>query len=147
MPYFSKEDIAKARKMDLLTFLKARDPENYFMCMGIPIALASMIVSRFQTGNGWAKHRHLHKGRWWFSTKYWHRKGNRNWVFCTEDKELIRVDHTTVVRHIKVRENANPFFDIEYFNEIKFKQGMKKLTGKFRRMWEKQNGCCCPRSL
>ncbi|GEM_PF-2228908 len=52
MPYFNKEDIAKARKMDLLTFLKVRDPENYFMCMGIPIALASMIVSRFQTGNG-----------------------------------------------------------------------------------------------
>lgn len=26
MPYFSKEDVAKARKMDLLTFLQARDP-------------------------------------------------------------------------------------------------------------------------
>ena len=90
----------------------------------------------------WAKRRHPHKGRWWVSTKYWHRKGTRNWVFCTEDKELIRVDHTSVVRHIKVRENANPFLDTEYFNERKFKQGMKKLTGKFRRIWENQNGCC-----
>ena len=90
----------------------------------------------------WAKRRHPHKGSWWVSTKYWHRKGTRNWVFCTEDKELIRVDHTSVVRHIKVRENANPFLDTEYFNERKFKQGMKKLTGKFRRIWENQNGCC-----
>ncbi|MGN0734691.1 MAG: group II intron reverse transcriptase/maturase [Anaerovoracaceae bacterium] len=90
----------------------------------------------------WAKRRHPHKGRWWVSTKYWHRKGNRNWVFCTEDKELMRVDHTLIVRHIMVRENANPFLDTEYFNERKFKRGMKKLTGKFRRIWENQNGCC-----
>ncbi len=90
----------------------------------------------------WAKRRHPHKGQWWVSTKYWHGKGSRNWVFCTEDKELIRVDHTSVVRHIKVRENVNPFLDTEYFNERKFKQGMKKLTGRFKRIWKNQNGCC-----
>ena len=90
----------------------------------------------------WAKRRHPHKGQWWISTKYWHRKGNRNWVFCTEEKELIRVDHTSVVRHIKVREKANPFLDTEYFKERKFKQGMRRLTGKFKRIWENQDGCC-----
>ena len=90
----------------------------------------------------WAKRRHPHKGQWWISTKYWHRKGNRNWVFCTEEKELIRVDHISVVRHIKVREKANPFLDTEYFKERKFKQGMRRLTGKFKRIWENQDGCC-----
>ena len=90
----------------------------------------------------WAKRRHPHKGQWWISTKYWHRKGNRNWVFCTEEKELIRVDHTSIVRHIKVREKANPFLDTEYFKERKFKQGMRRLTGKFKRIWENQDGCC-----
>ncbi|MFR3404456.1 MAG: group II intron maturase-specific domain-containing protein [Blautia faecis] len=51
----------------------------------------------------WAKRRHPKKGHWWISTKYWHRRGNQNWVFSTETKELIRVDHTPIVRHTKVR--------------------------------------------
>lgn len=33
----------------------------------------------------WAKRRHPHKGRWWVSTKYWHSRGNRSWVFSTKD--------------------------------------------------------------
>ena len=47
----------------------------------------------------WAKRRHPHKGKWWVSTNYWHRRGNRNWVFSTEDKELLRVDHIPIIRH------------------------------------------------
>lgn len=40
----------------------------------------------------WAKRRHPHKGQWWVSTNYWHRRGSRNWVFSTENKVLQRVD-------------------------------------------------------
>lgn len=90
----------------------------------------------------WAKRRHPHKGRWWVSTRYWHRRGNRNWVFSTEDKELLRVDHIPIVRHIKIRLNANPYFDTEYFKERKFKQGMRRLSGRFKKIWQNQNGCC-----
>lgn len=57
----------------------------------------------------WAKRRHPHKGKWWVSTNYWHRRGNRNWVFSTEDKELLRVDHIPIIRHTKVRMDANPY--------------------------------------
>ena len=71
-----------------------------------------------------------------------HRRGNQNWVFSTDTKELIRVDHTPIVRHTKVREAANPFLDTEYFKQRKFNQGMKKLTGRFKLIWKNQDGCC-----
>ena len=97
----------------------------------------------------WAKRRHPKKGQWWVSTKYWHRRGNQNWVFSTDTKELIRVDHTPIVRHTKVRETANPFLDTEYFRQRKFNQGMKKLSGRFQLIWKNQDGCCyhCGMSL
>ncbi len=90
----------------------------------------------------WAERRHSHKGRWWVSTNYWHRKGNRNWVFSTENKELLRVDHTSIVRHTKVRIDANPYFDTQYFIDRKFEHGMKRLSGRFKLVWKNQNGCC-----
>lgn len=90
----------------------------------------------------WAKRRHPHKGRWWVSTNYWHRKGNRNWVFSTENKELLRVDHISIVRHTKVRIDANPYFDTQYFIDRKFEHGMKRLSGRFKLVWKNQNGCC-----
>lgn len=90
----------------------------------------------------WAKRRHPHKGRWWVSTKYWHSRGNRSWVFSTKDIELLRLDHIPIVRHTKVRMNANPYFDKEYFVKRKFDNGMKRLSGRFKLIWKNQNGCC-----
>ena len=90
----------------------------------------------------WAKRRHPKKGQWWISTKYWHRRGNRSWVFASGDKELIRVDHTAIVRHTKVRENANPYLDIDYFAQRTFNHGMKRLTGRFKLVWKQQDGRC-----
>ena len=90
----------------------------------------------------WAKRRHPHKGKWWVSTNYWHRKGMRNWVFSTDDKELLRVDHIPIIRHDKVRMDANPYFDTQYFTDRKFRHGMKRLSGRFKLVWKNQNGCC-----
>ncbi len=90
----------------------------------------------------WAKRRHPHKGKWWVSTKYWHRKGNRNWAFCTDNVELLRVDHIPIVRHTKVRMDANPYFHAQYFIDRKFNHGMKRLSGRFKLIWKNQNGCC-----
>jgi RNA-directed DNA polymerase len=90
----------------------------------------------------WAKRRHPHKGQWWVSTNYWHRRGNRNWVFSTEDKALLRVDHIPIVRHDKIRMTANPYLEPEYFQARQFKHGMKRLSGRFKQIWRNQNGCC-----
>ena len=90
----------------------------------------------------WAKRRHPHKGKWWVSTNYWHRRGNRNWVFSTEDKELLRVDHIPIIRHTKVRMDANPYLEPEYFHARQFSRGMKRFTGRFKQILKNQNGCC-----
>ena len=90
----------------------------------------------------WAKRRHPKKGKWWITTKYWHRRGNRSWVFAEDDTELLRVDHISIVRHIKVRVDANPYIDTEYFVKRKFDQGAKRLSGRFKHIWKNQNGRC-----
>lgn len=115
---------------------------NYHQSVCASEAFAHIDYILYELLWSWAKRRHPHKGRWWVSTRYWHRKGNRNWVFSTEDKELLRVDHIPIVRHIKIRLDANPYFDVEYFTERKFKQGMRRLSGRFKKIWQNQNGCC-----
>lgn len=90
----------------------------------------------------WAKRRHPQKGKWWVSTRYWHRRGNQSWVFSTENKSLRRADHTPIIRHIPVRMDKNPYLDEAYFTERKFKQGMQKLSGRFKKIWINQQGRC-----
>lgn len=115
---------------------------NYHQSVCASEAFAHIDYILYELLWSWAKRRHPHKGRWWVSTRYWHRIGNRNWVFSTEDKELLRVDHIPIVRHIKIRLDVNPYFDVEYFTERKFKQGMRRLSGRFKKIWQNQNGCC-----
>ena len=115
---------------------------NYHQSVCASKAFAHLDYILYELLWRWAKRRHPKKGQWWISTKYWHRRGNQNWVFSTETKELIRVDHTPIVRHTKVRETANPFLDTEYFRQRQFNQGMKKLSGRFKLIWKNQNGCC-----
>lgn len=90
----------------------------------------------------WAKRRHPHKGNWWVTDRYWHRKGTRKWVFCTENKELLLVDHIPIIRHTRVRMDANPYLEPEYFIQRQFNHGMKRLSGRFKQIWKNQNGCC-----
>lgn len=90
----------------------------------------------------WAKRRHPGKSKRFITKKYWHRRGSRSWVFSTDKSALIRVDSTPIVRHTKVRMDANPYMDTEYFTERKFKQGVKRLTGAFKSVWINQKGCC-----
>lgn len=90
----------------------------------------------------WAKRRHPKKGKWWITTKYWHMHGNRSWTFRTENKILLRVDHTPIVRHTRVRMNANPYLDQDYFVKRKFEHGMKRLSGRFKEIWRNQHGTC-----
>ncbi len=83
----------------------------------------------------WAKRRHPHKGQWWISTRYWQRKGNRNWVFSTENKGLLRVDHIPIVRHIKIRLDTNPFIDTDC--KAKIPTGNEKVVRTVQRNMEK----------
>lgn len=63
----------------------------------------------------WAKRRHPNKGAGWIKDKYFRRIGHRHWVFAARDKEanklvtLVLASDTKIRRHIKIRQNANPF--------------------------------------
>ncbi|MFV0402345.1 MAG: group II intron reverse transcriptase/maturase [Oscillospiraceae bacterium] len=122
---------------------KIRGWANYHQSVCASEAFAHIDYILFEFLWQWAKRRHPNKGQWWVSTKYWHRKGNRNWVFSTEDgKELLRVDHIPIVRHTRVRMDANPYLEPEYFIQRQFNHGMKRLSGRFKQIWKNQNGCC-----
>lgn len=90
----------------------------------------------------WSRRRHPNKSRRWIVQKYWHTKGNRHWVFCTDRKELKEVKHVSIVRHIKIRSTANPYLEPEYFEKRKFENGMRRLSGKFKVVWKKLSGIC-----
>lgn len=90
----------------------------------------------------WAKRRHPKKNRKWITANYWYSKGLRNWVFSTKNAELIRLGEVPIIRHTKVRMSANPYLDSEYFIQRKFQNGTKRLSGRFKKIWRNQNGCC-----
>lgn len=87
---------------------------NYHQSVCASDAFAHLDYVLYELLWRWAKRRHPKKNKWWISTRYWHRVGNRNWVFSTENKELIRVDSTVIVRHTKIKATANPFLDEAY---------------------------------
>ena len=97
----------------------------------------------------WAKRRHPNKSKKWKVHRYWHSKGSRNWVFCTEKTELKEAAHTPIIRHVKIRASANPYLEPEYFEKRKFQNGMRRLSGKFKTVWKNQKGICpvCSKSI
>ncbi len=90
----------------------------------------------------WAKRRQPQKSREWIASNYWHTKQNKNWVFSTENSELLCLSHVPIVRHTKIRMDATPYFDTQYFTDRKFQHGMKRLSGRFKQVWKNQKGCC-----
>jgi RNA-directed DNA polymerase len=57
----------------------------------------------------WCKRRHPNKSKTWVNKKYYHKVGNRNWVFKEGEQKLIVHADTPIVRHIKVRGDKSPF--------------------------------------
>lgn len=90
----------------------------------------------------WAKRRHPNKGKGWIYRRYWHIRGHRTSVFSTDGSRLIRMSRTPIVRHAKVRMDANPYIDIEYFEKRRFAFGCNRLSGTFKSVWIKQKGRC-----
>lgn len=59
----------------------------------------------------WAVRRHPNKPLKWIKSKYFQRKGSRDWVFCEKrgKLELLRMSDTPIRRHIKIKADANPY--------------------------------------
>ena len=99
----------------------------------------------------WCRRRHGNKGKWWISTKYFHKIGTRSWVFAAENqkgelKQLIIAASTKIIRHTKIRQGANPY-ESEwqvYFEEREGDRMFEGMSGRkaLKEMWSKQKGKC-----
>ncbi len=99
----------------------------------------------------WCRRRHSKKGKWWVSTRYFHRIGTKNWVFAAKNQkgeltQLIRAVDSKIISHTKIRLGANPY-DSEwqaYFEEREGEKMFEGMSGRkaLKNMWSKQKGCC-----
>ena len=102
----------------------------------------------------WSRRRHPNKGARWVKNRYFHREGRKNWVFAASEKDhgrtvtyhLYEIQSTRIVRHAKIREEANPFdpnWEMYFEQRIlsKLSQGLEGQRVK-RRMLKKQDGKC-----
>jgi RNA-directed DNA polymerase len=102
----------------------------------------------------WAKRRHPKKGAKWVKARYFHSRGLRNWVFygeTTDNKGTHQVQlpltfQTRIKRHVKVREQANPY-DPEWETYFEKRLDLKMDTNlkhrkKLLHLWQEQKGLC-----
>lgn len=103
----------------------------------------------------WARRRHPNKNSRWRKTKYFARRGNRDWSFFGEicDDEgrpskvwLYYAKSTPIKRHVKVKGEANPY-DPAYETYFEAREGAHMLdtfrgTRTLRYLWHEQNGFC-----
>jgi RNA-directed DNA polymerase len=99
----------------------------------------------------WCRRRHGKKGKWWISTKYFHKIGTRNWVFAAKNQkgefiQLITAASIKIIRHTKIRQGANPY-DSEwkvYFEEREGDRMFEGMSGRkaLKKMWNRQKGKC-----
>ena len=99
----------------------------------------------------WARRRHNNKPKRWIKERYFHTIGTRQWVFAAKDgTEFIRLKNasdTRILRHQKIRGDANPY-DKEwetYFEEREGYRLFEAMSGRqklIKKMWNKQKGLC-----
>lgn len=105
----------------------------------------------------WAKRRHPKKTSRWIVGKYFHRIGDRSWMFAvktseqTEDgkpvyRALRHAAKVPIERHQKIKSNANPYDPKweEYFEQRAMWRMTKSTLGRKRiaNLWMSQQGKC-----
>ena len=81
----------------------------------------------------WALHRHPNKGKRWIKARYFQTWKGRDWVFACPSKDLkkvpitklIHLSDTPIKRHVKIRNNANPF-DPQWKNYFEERTAIKR---------------------
>jgi len=103
----------------------------------------------------WARRRHPNKSCGWVRRKYFRTQNHQHWVFATQTRgydgkpralTLISASDTRIVRHVRVRSDANPFDPAwdSYFAERQGSRMLKRLQdrGFPTRLWQQQQGKC-----
>jgi len=104
----------------------------------------------FQSLWRWSVRRHPNKGKRWVKRKYFRTIGSRRWVFSGDirgkSKYLRHATDTHIVRHRKIKGEANPY-DPQWEVYFEKRLGLKMLDTlkgrrQLRRLWIEQNGLC-----
>lgn len=100
---------------------KIRGWANYHRHVASSTTFSHVDISIYNSLWQWMKRRHRNKSKTWMKMKYWF-NGSTPWTFSStcKDKngiprlyELIKASSIGIVRHVKIRGDANPF-DPEY---------------------------------
>lgn len=57
----------------------------------------------------WCKRRHNNKSLYWIKDKYFKTIENNNWIFADGESILIKASSIKIIRHTKIKGNANPY--------------------------------------
>jgi RNA-directed DNA polymerase len=103
----------------------------------------------------WARRRHPNKSRRWVRQKYFRTRDHRHWVFASQARgnngeprmlSLLSATDTRIVRHVRVKADANPFDPAwdSYFAQRKRLRMLERLQGRSfpKRLWQQQDGQC-----
>ena len=97
---------------------KIRGWANYFCHVVAKRTFSYVDYSIFQAILQWVRRRHPDKSAVWLKKKYFRSQGLRNWIFSTTVRDekgnshfldLLCAFDTPILRHVKVRAEANPY--------------------------------------
>lgn len=113
-------------------------------------AFSSIDDAIYRALKRWVKRRHPNKSHEWIWRKYFKTVGGKNWVFFGEVSgkavHLLQAASVPIVRHEKVRAEANPFDPawetyFEHRLDVKM-QGNLRGRRYLLYLWKEQNGLC-----
>lgn len=103
----------------------------------------------------WARRRHPNKSCGWVRQKYFRARDHRHWVFAAQTRgdtdeprilPLRLASDTRIVRHVRVKADANPFDPAwdSYFAQRKRSRMLERLQERSfpKRLWQQQEGKC-----
>lgn len=90
-------------------------------------------------------HKHPKQAKKKLIEKYWYRRGDGEYVYALKDKiecHALRLSDVLLISHKKIKTNANPYLEIDYFDARESEKDIFNVVGKYKAVWKRQGGRC-----
>ncbi len=77
--------------------------------------------------------------------KYWYKRADGQFIYAIKNKiecHVIRLSDVMLISHKKIKTNANPYLEIDYFSERTQEKEIFNVVGKYKPVWKRQSGKC-----